>query len=296
MERYWELTKTLPNQENQKVITYFLRSLKTSNRTKVTIVGYRQFLEWFFGDMKESFSTLSSDQILDWLQKNRGQIKDSSYRRRLDILSSFYKFCLLDSLIERSPIKRRWFPRLPKPVPKYLDKGDIAKVRNESEKTALRNQAIVEFMLTSGCRVGEVHQLNVEDVDLENRTARVIGKGKKIRNVHFSEKCAVLLERYLEYRQKSESAPLFLTLRGEKTRLSIRAIGAIIGKLGEQAGLSTSLHPHRFRHTFATELLAKGAELSFISDELGHADLETTLIYARIPNHQIISQYRKFMG
>ncbi|SFD39895.1 integrase/recombinase XerD [Bacillus sp. OV194] len=295
MERYWELTRTLPNQENQEVVGYFLRSLKSSNRSELTILRYRRFLEWFFEEMEDTFSSLSSDKILDWLQTNRGQIKDSTYRKRLDVLSSFYNFCVQDSLLERSPIKRRWFPRLPKPLPKYLEKGDIAKVRNESERTSLRNQAIVEFMLTSGCRISEVCQLNIEDVDLENRTARVVGKGKKIRNVHFSEKCAILLDRYSETRQEMGSSPLFVTKR-KKTRLDKGMIYRIVKMIGEDAGLLTKLHPHRLRHTFATELLAKGAELSFISDELGHANLETTQIYARLPNQQIISQYRKFMG
>jgi site-specific recombinase XerD len=296
MERYWELTRTLPNEENQEVLSQFLLNLKLLNRSPKTIFGYRRFLEKFFGDMDDSFSSLTSDKILYWLQKNKGDIKDSSYSCRLYILSSFYNFCLLESLVVRSPIKKRWFPRLPKPVPKYLDKGDIAKVRYESERTSLRNRAIVEFMLTSGCRIGELHQLNMEDVDLENRTARVVGKGKKIRHVHFSEKCAVLLERYLEDRPKNESSPLFFTLKGEIKRLSIVRIRVVINELGENAGLSSKLNPHRFRHTFATELLAKGAELSFISDELGHANSETTQIYARLPDQQIISQYRKFMG
>jgi site-specific recombinase XerD len=296
MGKYWELTRTLPNEKNQEIVRHFLLHLKLSNRSEVTILGYRKFLEWFFLDKVDPFTSLTSDQILDWLQNNRGQIKDSTYRRRLDILSSFYNFCVNEYLIERSPIKRRWFPRLPKPVPKYLDKGEVAKIRNESERTYLRNQVIVEFMLTSGCRVGEVYKLNIEDLDIENRTARVKGKGKKIRNVHFSEKCAVLLERYLNLRQGNKSSPLFISFKGKKTRLSVRGIQAVISKIGEGAGLSSRLYPHRLRHTFATELLSKGAELSFISDELGHVNLETTLIYARLPNQQIISQYRKFMG
>jgi site-specific recombinase XerD len=296
MERYWELTKVLPNEVNQKVVGHFLLNLKLSNRSEITILGYRRFLEWFFGDMENSFSILSSDKILHWLQENRGQIKDSTHRKRLDVLSSFYNFCVNESLIERSPIKRRWFPRLPKPVPKYLEKGDIAKVRNESERTSLRNQAIVEFMLTSGCRIGEVHRLNTEDIDFENRTARVVGKGKKIRNVHFSEKCAVQLEQYLESRPQNVNSPLFLTQRGKATRLSIQGIREVIRKLGEKAGVTSRIHPHRLRHTFASELLAKGADLPFISEELGHANLETTLIYARLPQQQIVAQYRKYMG
>ncbi|WP_248892450.1 site-specific integrase [Bacillus methanolicus] len=91
------------------------------------------------------------------------------------------------------------------------------------------------------------------------------------------------------------SSPLFVTYR-KGTRLSVRMMQEILYKIGEKANLSTKLYPHRLRHTFATELLAKGAELSFISDELGHADLGTTQIYARLPKKEIITQYRKFMG
>lgn len=294
VDKYWELKKSLPNKENEKVVNEFLLHLKLANRSKLTIIDYRRYLERFFGDKEEAYSLLSSDQILAWLRTNESHLKESSYRRYLSILSSFYHFCVQESLLTRSPIKKRWFPRLPKPVPKYLEKEDIAKVRQESEKISLRDQALVEFMLTTGCRVAEVFQLNQEDVDLKNRTVRVIGKGKKIRHVHFTDKCAVLLERYFETREQMQNSPLFLSRRG--TRLTIRGIQRVLSTIGENINLNSSLHPHRLRHTFATVLLAKGAELSFISDELGHADLSTTQIYARLPKKEIIAQYRKFMG
>jgi site-specific recombinase XerD len=296
MDRYWELTVILSNKQNQEVLSDYLLNLKLANRSRYSITYYKQFLVNFFIEMEDSFSSLTSERILGWFQQNKSNLKESSYKKYLTILSSFYNFCLQESLIDRSPVKKRWFPRLPKPIPKYLEKEEVAKLRQVSECSSLRNQAIVEFMLTSGCRVGEVHRLNIEDVDIENRTARVIGKGKKIRHVHFSEKSAMLIERYLEFNKQEGSVPLFMTLKGNKNRLSIPGIQAILYKIGVKAGLKRKLHPHQLRHTFATELLTKGAELSFISDELGHADLNTTQIYARVPNKLIISQYRKFMG
>jgi integrase/recombinase XerD len=161
--------------------------------------------------------------------------------------------------------------------------------------TSLRNQVLVEFMLTSGCRVGEVNGINREDVNLESRSARVVGKGKKIRHVHFTDKCAVLLERYLKTSRMKTSPALFVSATTGK-RLSIRMIQKIVNEIGKGAGITTGLHPHRLRHTFATELLAKGADLSFIGDEMGHSDIGTTQIYARIPNREIVALYRKFMG
>ncbi|UZJ79570.1 site-specific tyrosine recombinase/integron integrase [Fictibacillus sp. KU28468] len=296
MEPYWKLTMDLPNKENQKGVENFLMHLKLANRSDVTIINYRRSLENFFRDMEDAYSSISSEQILDWLQKNKSHLKKTSYKSVLAVLSSFYSFCVQESLMEKSPIKRRWFPRLPQSLPKYLEKDEVAKVRQVSEQLSIRDQFIVEFLLSSGCRVGELHRLNLEDVDLENRTARVLGKGKKIRSIHFSERCAVLLEKYLGTRHiLNFSSPLIVT-RWTGQRLSINGLQTMLTRLGRKAGLDSNLHPHRYRHTFATELLSKGAELSFISDELGHASLSTTQIYARIPNHLILLLYRKFMG
>lgn len=293
LSNYWELTKVLPNEENQAIIGEFLLSLKLLNRSQGTIILYRRFLERFFGEMKEAYTSLSSNTILEWFKKNGSHFSEATFKLCLSIISSFYKFCLQEEYVDRSPIKSRWYPRLPQSLPKYLEKEDIAKIRHHSEFTSFRNQVLIEFMLTTGCRVREVSELNREDVDLENRTARVVGKGKKIRYVHFTEKCALLLERYINMSHKSQKA-LFLTSSGR--RLSVRAIQDLIKKIGEFAEMTTNLHPHRLRHTFATELLAKGADLSFIGDELGHSDVGTTQIYARLPKREIISLYRKYMG
>ncbi|MGX9133253.1 tyrosine-type recombinase/integrase [Rummeliibacillus sp. JY-2-4R] len=295
MDNYWELTKQLLNKENQEKVSEFLLNLKLSNHSESTIKTYRLFLEKFFINQQESFSSLSSEAIIKWYREHYEHVKESTFKRCLSILSSFFTFCVQEGYLELSPIKRSWFPRLPKPVPKYLDKADIAKIRQQSEKGPLRNQVLVELMLTSGCRVGEVHRLNLKDVDMENRIATVVGKGKKVRQVHFNDKCAILLDRYLDTRKEVSSSALFISFTTGK-RLGIRQIQGIIEKTGEKAGLDKKLHPHRFRHTFATELLAKGAELTFIGAELGHSDIATTQIYARLPKKEIIAEYRKFMG
>ncbi|MEQ6356890.1 tyrosine-type recombinase/integrase [Lysinibacillus sp. M3] len=96
--------------------------------------------------------------------------------------------------------------------------------------------------------------------------------------------------------RKDDHPVLFISSKKNPTRLSIRRIEKILNRIGKRAELSGSLHPHRLRHTFATELLVKGADLLFIADELGHSDIETTKIYARFPKQEIISMYRRYMG
>lgn len=292
-KNYWELKKKLPNSKNQELINAFLLSLKLANHSKATVKGYRYFLERFFGEMEESLLHLSPASIYNWLRTHGEGQKERTHNFRLSVLSSLYNFCLDEGYLEASPIKKRWFAREPKTIPQYLEKNELAKTRQYSETAKLRDRLLIEFMLASGCRVSEVHQLNREDINLEERTAMVMGKGKKIRQVHFTEKCAVLLERYLASSPSLHQA-LFVTSTGK--RLSVRSIQIIVKKIGQQAELQSDLFPHRFRHTFATELLAKGAELSFIAEELGHKDIQTTYIYARLPKKEIINLYRKYMG
>jgi site-specific recombinase XerD len=134
------------------------------------------------------YTALTSDAVLGWFKKEDEYSSDAYFKLRLSIISSFYNFCIQEEHVNINSIKSRWFPRLPQSLPKYLEKEDIAKIRHYSEITSLRNQVLVEFMLTSGCRVGEVSELNVEDINIEKRTACVVSKGKKIRYVHFTEK------------------------------------------------------------------------------------------------------------
>lgn len=292
-KNYWELDGPLLNNENQDVINDFLMSLKIGNASELTIKKYCSFLQRFFQKVKESFYNLQSDYIQKWFIEHKKKWKETTFNYYLCVLFTFYKFCVEEGYMEKSPIKSRWFPRLPKPVPKYLEKEEVAKVRLQTGKEILRNRTLVEFFLVSGCRIDEVHRLNREDVDLENRMARVLGKGKKIRIIHFTEKCALLLEQYLESRLDDNPA-LFVSRL--ETRLGRTRIHDIINRIGKLAELSSPLHAHRFRHTFATELFAKGANLTFIGDELGHKNLHTTQIYAQLPDRELISMYRKFMG
>ncbi len=295
-KKYWVTNKTFSNPTNKEAVNEYLQSMKIANMSELTILLYKRTLEIYFVRKEEDFSTVSFDEILQWVIHQQKIVQATTVNGRLSILSSFFAFCVEEGTMERIPIKTRWYMREPRPIPRYLEKGELAKVRQSAEKELLRNRIIVEFLLSSGCRIRELHLLDKSDVDVDNRTARVMGKGGKIREVHFSVACALLLERYWEMEEvKEEEHPALLVSR-IGTRLGISRMRKIINQLGESAGIKGSLYPHRFRHTFATELLTKGAELDFIADELGHASLETTKIYARIPKWKLIRLYRRHMG
>ncbi|MFB5089766.1 tyrosine-type recombinase/integrase [Psychrobacillus sp. PGGUH221] len=293
--RYWEVKIPILNKENKEMINQYLLSINVANYSKFTVRSYRDILQNFFKERNEVYSSIASTEIQQWLIQLQKRCTEGTVSFRISVLNSFYRFCVEESYMEKSPMKSRWSPRLPQSIPKYLNKEEIAKVRKQNEKDNPRDRALVEFLLTSGCRVGEVHKLNLADVDLDRRTAMVIGKGQKIRQINFSVSCAVLLERYKESRNDQNPA-LFVTNHRNPRRLSSKWMGTVVRRIGKRAELSSNLNPHRFRHTFATNLLEKGAELSFIKDELGHSNLKTTQIYANLPNQQLKLLYSRYMG
>lgn len=293
MLKDYELRITLPNSETHEMVNEFLLHLQLSNRSEGTICVYRCFYEKFFANFRESYKEITSEQIIKWIKVNVKNQKETTINLKMSILSSFYKFCIAEGYMEKSPMKSRWKPKLPVALPKYLGKKDISKMVQQAEKNTVRNRLIIELFLSSGCRVAELVSIKREDMDEENRSISIVGKGKKRRFIHYSEKCALLFEQYFKG-FPIEKGPIFRKKSGKQ--LTTRTIQYVLAKVGKEIDLNESLHPHRLRHTFATELLTKGADLGFIAGELGHSDTNTTLIYARLPNYELQKMYRKYMG
>lgn len=283
------INNNIPNKDS---INDFLLSKKLENKSPLTIERYKNFLVNFFKSVPQNIKDLTKDDILNWLEQYSKNRKEGTIITKFSILSVYLKYCYEEGYINNNIISNRWKPKAPKPLPKYLERSEVDRIRIESEKGNIRDQALLEFLVSSGCRVKEAFNLNIGDVDLSNRTVKVIGKGDKFRFVHISEYCAVLFEKYLECHSKKNTA---FFIGKSNNRLGIRRIQIIIRKLGMGAGLKKSISPHCLRHTFATSLLSKGADIEFIQDELGHSELGTTRIYARLPQQNIIDLYNKFM-
>ncbi|RYG71387.1 integrase [Lentibacillus lipolyticus] len=291
-EKYWVIQNDQIDSCTKDVLNEYLLSLKVANKAEATIDKYRKILEMFFADCQIPLEELASDDVLRWFNNYGKDKKGKTMALILSTLSTFFAFCQAEDYLDRAIIKSRWRPKIPKSLPKYLDDAEVAKVKISSENLSLRDRALVTFLLSSGCRRSEVSNLNVSDVDFDNRSASVVGKGKKVREVHFSEECGLLLREYLRSRTMNGEA-LFLNRFGE--RLQPMGIYKITRKLGEMAGLYQNMSPHSLRHTFATTMLSKGADIQFIGDEMGHTDLNTTRVYAQIPTEEMITAYQKIM-
>lgn len=278
----------------RKIFNEYLQSIKLENKAEATVSKYRSIIERFLLECPIPLENLTSEQVLAWFNTYSADKKPKTMDLVLACLSSFFKFCLEEEYMHTVVIKNRWRPKIPHPLPNYLNEQEYARVKLAAEKLSLRDRAVVLFLFSSGARCSEVAQLCIQDVNLEKRTVQIIGKGKKIRQVHISEECALVLGEYLETRTATDNEPLFLNKF--KQHLGKQGIYKITTTLGKKAGLNRTLNPHSCRHTFATNMLARGAELEFIADEMGHSDLNTTRVYARIPSEEMMNGYQNIMG
>ncbi len=294
MKYYWVSTEETIEKETLLTINEFLQSMKLENKAEATINKYRRILEQFFRECPIALEDITSDDVLQWFTNFS---KDKA-ARTLDLylaaLSMFFQFCIEEDYIHETVVKKRWRSKIPYSMPRYLNEQELAKVKLEAETLPVRDRALILFLFSSGCRSHEVANLKVQDVELKKREAIVNGKGGKIRYVHFSEECALILSDYLTTRRPEPEEPLFMNKFGGP--LQKTGIYKITTSLGKKAGLRYSLHPHCCRHTFATTMLSKGADLEFIADQLGHSDLNTTRVYARIPSEDLMAHYQNKMG
>lgn len=293
-KKYWESTKSFIPDSTRTILNEYLLGLKLANKSEATIIKYRSILEQFFRECSIPLEDLKTEDVREWLNQFSIDKKEKTIDLYLSALSSFFQFCFLEDYVKNILVKKRWRPKIPQPLPKFLTEQEYAKVKLAAESFSLRDRALILFLFSSGCRRSEVSNLTRKDIDVDKRTAEVKGKGKKIRQVHFSVECALVLKDYLKTRENDDNESLFITRFGNQLLSS--GVYQVIKNLGMKAELTQSLHPHVCRHTFATNMLARGADLEFIADEMGHANLNTTRIYARIPTEDMILAYQNIMG
>ncbi|MEK4023657.1 tyrosine-type recombinase/integrase [Sporosarcina sp. FSL W7-1283] len=292
--KYWVSDHEGIPKETLTIFNEYLLSLKLENKAEATIIKYRNVLRGFLSECTIPLKELTAEIVLKWLNVNSTNKKAGTIIHTHATLTSFFNFCLEEGYMDDVVIKKRWRPKLPHSLPQFLNEQDYTRVKIASELLSARDRAIVLFLFSSGCRRSEVSGLTLKDIDLGKRTAKVTGKGNKSRQVHFSDECAYALKEYLKIRKKNDSEYLFISRFGGG--LGTKGIYDITIELGIKAGLNKSLNPHSCRHTFATRMLAKGASLEFIADELGHTNLNTTRVYAQIPSEDIIAAYLNKMG
>jgi integrase/recombinase XerD len=256
-----------------------------------TIKAYKVQLYLLIRYFKDiDIKTLTTEDLKQYLISTGDHLKPASLAHRIRFLKSLLRWAYEEGYLNNNPAVKIKEPKLGQRIPKFLTDHEIELLR-EACYSPFEN-ALFEFMFSTGCRIGEVAMLNKGHIDWSNRSAIVRGKGDKEREVYFNTRSDIWLKRYLDDRQDRDSA-LFVTERCPH-RISTAQIRYIIKRISKRAAFNKNIHPHQFRHTFATHLLNNGAPLEVIQTLLGHEKSETTRVYAHLSGKLKQDFYNKY--
>ncbi|MBX7221028.1 MAG: tyrosine recombinase XerC [Blastocatellia bacterium] len=242
--------------------------------------------------------------IREWMASLYGlKKKKTSIARKLATLRTFFKFMCREGILDLNPARLVTSPRLEKKLPNYLTIEEAIRfIEMPDLETPLgkRDRAILEMLYGTGVRVSELVGMNLNDIDFENRSVRVRGKGRKERIVPFGEHARKAMELYLGVRgtfllhaPEAERDPLAVFYNYQGTRITTRSVGRMIDKYIKECSDIHHISPHSLRHSFATHLLNAGADLRSIQELLGHARLSTTQQYTHVSQDKLIEVYDK---
>ncbi len=263
------------------------------NYSDHTILNYRIGLEEFFGFLDGmSFKSIDYPVLRRYVAHIRSKnLKPRSVARKLSCLRSFFKYLHREGLVDKNPAKLLMTPKLDKKLPNFLSEEEtltLIESTKPDKASELRDRAIFETLYSTGIRVSELVGLNEQSVDTIGNVIRVMGKGKKERIVPIGEKAVEAIMAYTQACPRKGSA-LFLNKTG--TRLTTRSIRNIINKYIQRVGMHKKVSPHAIRHSFATHLLNRGADLRSVQELLGHMNLSTTQIYTHLTTEKLKNVY-----
>lgn len=285
---------------NEKYIEEFIDYLRFEKKySENTISSYKRDLNKTNTYIKKDFAKLNKKDIQNYIQKISKSENASSVSRCISTLKSFYKFLELNKYTNKTPLTTITNPKTVKKLPKILSEEEIEKLLDINLKTDFdyRNKAMLELMYSSGLRVSEIINLNVNDIDLSNASVRIFGKGSKERIIPLNDYAIDALNNYILNHRRSlfkhgESNYLFLNNHGNK--MTRQGFFKILKKIAKEKGIKSELSPHTLRHSFATHLLKHGADLRSIQELLGHSDISTTQIYTHITSERLQKNYEEF--
>ena len=266
------------------------------NASDYTCRNYRDDLRAFLAvtgaKPVEQMTPLDVRQFL--VQQSLRNYSKRTLARRLSCVRSFFRFLCREGILKQNPASVVPTPRQERRLPSFLDEGQVVRLLETPEVArwqGLRDRAILEMLYSTGMRVSELTGLSREDLDDISETVLVRGKGKKERLCPVGKTALEALRRYMAKRPKKLKTPAALFVSQKLTRLTVRQVDRLIHHYVQQAQLPMTITPHSLRHSFATHLLDRGADLRSVQELLGHASLSTTQIYTHITPQRLKKVY-----
>ena len=278
----------------KKRINVFLTAKKIDGLSAKTLKNYREMLMAFAVQVDKHVTKITTDDIRAYIGYlgERG-LKDSSIQTHINTLRSFFSWLDMEDVIRKNPMRKIKSLKIDRAKARRpLTAEQLERLRDGCR--SYKEKALVEFLVSTGCRLSEAVGVRVDAVDWQGRSVVVLGKGGKERTVYFSVRAKLMLQEYLA--QRRGGGALFASSRAPYGAMKPRAIEKAIQKIGERAGEARRVHPHLMRHTFASNALNGGMDITIIQHLLGHTDPKTTLIYAELAPRTVKYEYERVVA
>ncbi|MCX7698977.1 MAG: site-specific tyrosine recombinase XerD [Candidatus Goldbacteria bacterium] len=266
-----------------------------------SIIAYKNDIKIFYDFLsKNKISVVKEDELIDFIfYMKTNKYSELSIARALVSVKNFFVFLIKEKKINDNPFENFDAFKTHRKIPEVLSMDEIEKLINTpdlSTKEGIRDRAILELLYSAGIRVSELINMQLTDINLDQKIIRCFGKGSKERVVPVGDYLIDALSNYLNIRNsfkgKGFNQYLFITRRG--TKFTRMGIWKIIKKYAKQANLSKNVYPHIFRHSFATHLLSGGADLRSVQEMLGHSDISTTQVYTHVDKSRLKKIHKQF--
>ena len=279
---------------NAEYLQLFLEAKQIEGCSDRTIQYYRTTIEHLLGVVETPIRRITTEEIRRYLveyQKinNCSNVTIDNIRRNI---SSFFSWLEDEDYILKSPMKRIHKIKTLQQVKETISDVAIEKLRDSCNCS--RDLAMIDLLYSTGIRVGELVKLNIADVDFSSRECVVFGKGNKERKVYFDAKAKLHLQNYLDERTDDNPA-LFVTLDAPYDRLKISGVEIRVRNLGRKLNMD-KIHPHKFRRTMATRAIDKGMPIEQVQKILGHSQIDTTMQYAIVNQHNVKNSHQKYIS
>lgn len=283
-----------PLRPSEEILETFLASKRLEGRSEKTLDLYRFTIEKMIEKVDKNICTITTEDIRNYLAEYR--VEHDVSKATIDgirrNLSSLYHWLEEEDYIFISPLRKIHKIKITKKVKSAYSDEELEKLRDGCKY--LRDLAIIEFLFSTGMRIGELVKLNRNDVNFEEREVKVLGKGDKERITYFDAKTKLHLQEYLATRTDDNPA-LFVSIRKPATRITTGGMEIMMRRLGQRCNIE-KCHPHRCRRTMATTALEKGMPIEQVQRVLGHQQISTTLLYTVIKDSTIKNSHRKYLG
>ena len=283
-----------PKPQEQDGVVAFIVAKRIEGCSEKTLTYYRKTIEAMVSEIGKTPQQITTDDLRQYLTNYQTRRKSSKVTidniRR--ILSSFFSWLEDEDFIVKSPVRRIHKVKTAKIIKDTYTDEALELMRDNCE--TVRDLAIIDLLVSSGMRVGEMVTLNREDINFNERECVVFGKGNKERLVYFDARTKIHLQNYLESRTDGNSA-LFVSIKAPHDRLMIGGVETMLRELGRRLNLP-KVHPHKFRRTMATTAIDKGMPIEQVQQLLGHQKIDTTMHYAMVKQQNVKLAHRKYIG